>query len=165
MKRQFKHFLLVPVALLFVGCASSPAVEEQRHKAEEDIATILSQPLDPAKYGEPERCLTSAQYRDFSVLDDQRILFEGSRGRLWLNELRMRCPDLRFGHTLVFETQTRSGRICDLDSFEVVEWAYWPRYRRWPWHWFSGVRCTLGKFQPVTEEQVEAIRAAIETTR
>jgi len=151
------------ICVLAAACTSSPNWQEQEHKAEEEIATILSQPLDPSEYGESKRCLSSAQYRDFTVLDDQRIVFEGSRGRLWLNKLRMRCPDLRFGHALVFETAIRAGQICDLDSFQVVDWIYWPRYQRWPWHWLSGVRCTLGRFQPVTAEQVEAIRAALQT--
>jgi len=51
--------------------------------------------------------------------------------------------------------------MCDMDSFEVTDWFDWPWYRRWPWHWGGswgvGMRCTLGKFQPVTEDQVNAI--------
>lgn len=98
------------VYLLIAGCATSPAVLEQQQKTEEDIATILSQPLDAAEYGEPENCLTSAQYRDFSVLDDQRIVFEGSRGRLWLNQLRMRCPE---NQNQVKGPDSRSGDLIE----------------------------------------------------
>jgi hypothetical protein len=52
-----------------------------------------------------------------------------------------------------------------MDTFEVAEWFEWPWYRRWPWRWGldwgTGMRCTLGKFQPVTRSQVDEIEAII----
>ena len=79
--------------------------------------------------------------------------------------MRTRCTDLRHGDVLVVRKFSGS-RLCDTDTFEVAEWFDFPWYRRWPWHWGSGwgsgLRCSLGKFQPVTEAQVEAIEAALE---
>ena len=118
--------LALAAALLLVGCATSPEAEQQRLQKEASIAEILSQPLDPAEYGEVKRCLSDMDFRRFEALDDRHILFEGRRDRLWINTLRGPCPDLRFG----------------LD-------------------WGIGMRCTLGKFQPVTEEQVDEIKAVI----
>ena len=150
---------LVAVALLIGGCASSPEAKERARETEEDIATILSEPLDAAEYGEAKRCLAPGQYRDIRILDDQRIVFYGSRGKLWLNTLRMRCPELRRDSVLRVKTLSTMGRICDLDSFEVRDWFGAPWYRPWG----GGMRCSLGKFQPVTEAQVDAIRQALKS--
>ena len=47
------------------------------------------------------RCLGDMDYRHFRALDEKHILFEGRRDRLWVNTLRTRCSDLRFGDVLV----------------------------------------------------------------
>jgi len=152
-------------ALLCASCAVSPEAEEQRLAREAEIAHILSVELDPAEYGETKRCLSDTEYRSYRALDDRRILFEGRRDRFWINTLRSRCTDLRHGDVLVVR-QFSSTRMCDTDTFEVAEWFDFPWYRRWPWHrggnWGTGLRCSLGKFQPVTKAQVEAIEAALE---
>jgi len=154
----------VALTLLCAGCAVSPEAESMRQAIEADIAAILSQPLDPATYGETKRCLADREYDNFRALDDRRLLFEGRGDKLWLNTLRSRCPDLRFAHVLRVKSLTWN-RICDLDSFYAGDWFDWPWYRRWPWHWGtrwgSGISCTLGKFQPVTESQVGEIEAVL----
>lgn len=151
-------------ALLLSGCAASPEVESRRQAIEADIDEILSLPLDPVEYGETSRCLSEMQYRSFRALDDRHILFEGRKGKLWINTLRGRCPDLRYDDVLVVR-QSSSSRMCDADQFKVADWFDWPWYRRWPWHWSAGGTgrvCALGKFQPVTEAQVAEIEARLE---
>lgn len=151
-------------AFLCAACAASPEAESRRQAQEADIAEVLGMPLDPAEFGETKRCLSDMDFRTFRALDDRRILFEGRRGRLWLNTLRMPCPDLRYGDVLVVR-QLSGLRICDMDTFQVADWFNWPWYRRWPWHWGgswgTGMRCSLGKFQPVTEGQVTEIEAIL----
>lgn len=150
--------------LICAGCATSPEIEAQRQTSEASIVEILSAPLDPAEFGESKRCLADTQFRSFRALDEKRILFEGRRGKLWINTLRTRCPDLRHGSVLVVKSFTGS-RMCDADRFEVAEWFDWPWYRRWPWRWGgswgTGMSCSLGKFQPVTEDQVRDIEAVL----
>jgi len=149
--------------LFTAGCATSPEAEQRRLDREASIAEILNQPL-AAEYGEVKRCLSDVEYRGFRALDDRHILFEGRGDHLWVNTLRSPCPDLRYGDVLVVR-QFSFSRLCDMDSFEVAEWFDWPWYRRWPWHWSRnwgvGMRCTLGKFQPVTQGQVDEIEAVI----
>lgn len=151
-------------AVFFTGCATTPDTEARRQAAEADISEILSMPLDPSEFGETKRCLADREYRSFRALDDRRILFEGRRDQQWINTLRSRCPDLRHGSVLVVGSFNGS-RMCDMDRFEVADWFEWPWYRRWPWHWGSrwatGMTCTLGKFQPVTEAQVSEIEAIL----
>jgi hypothetical protein len=161
----FVYVTLLVLMLACAGCATSPEAQQRTRAAEEEVESILSQPLDASEYGETKRCLAGSEYRDFRVLDDQHIFFEGRRGKLWLNTLRMRCPDLRFAKVLRVKSIYSYGRICDMDSFQPGDWFDWPWYRRWPWswgnRWGTGMTCTLGKFQPVTETQVEAIEAAL----
>ena len=156
--------LAIIAALLCASCAVSPDVESRRQAIEADIDEILSLPLDPAEFGETKRCLADSEYRSFRPLGDRHILFEGRRNKLWVNTLRSRCTQLRHGDVLV--TRSLSGlRMCDMDRFEVADWFEWPMYRRWPWQWGSwaaGPVCSLGKFQPVTEAQLDEIEALLE---
>lgn len=161
-KINIAALLACTAALLAAGCATSPDVESRRQAIDADIDDILSAPLDPAEFGETKRCLSDNEYRNFRALDDRHILFEGRRGKLWINTLRTRCPDLKYGTVLRVKTFTGS-RMCDMDRFEVGDWFDWPWYRRWPWQWGggwdTGMTCSLGKFQPVTEAQVSEIEA------
>ena len=163
---RYAAFGALVSTLLLTGCATSPEYEQRRKDVEADIDEILSLELDPAEFGETKRCLSDSQYRRFRPLGDRHILFEGRRGKLWINTLRSRCYDLRHGDILVVKSFTGS-RMCDMDSFQVADWFDWPWYRRWPWHWggtwSTGARCSLGKFQPVLESQVEEIEALLDS--
>jgi len=151
--------------LFCAGCAISPEAEDRRRAVEADIEAILSEPLDTERFGTTRRCLAGHEYRSFRAIDDRRVLFESRRGQLWLNTLRVRCLDLRDATVLRVKSISMFGRICEMDSFEAGDWFTWPWYRRWPWHWgaswSTGMTCSLGKFQPVTPDQVDAIEAAI----
>lgn len=156
---------ILSAALFCTSCAVSPEADERRRAMEEEITAILSEPLVAEQYGEPRRCLSDREYRDFRAIDDRRILFKGRREELWLNTLPIRCPDLRHSSVLVVKSVHSMGRMCDMDTFMVGDWFDWPWYRRWPWHWGWGwgasATCSLGEFQPVTEAQVEAIEEAL----
>lgn len=156
--------VLFAVVPLLGGCASSAVSEDQREFAQARIAEILSQPLDTAEYGETERCLRDTEFRTFRALDDRHILFEGRRDRYWVNTLPHRCADIRFGDILIVR-RFSGTRMCAMDQFSVADWFDWPWYRRWPWRWWSpwhtGMTCLLGEFQPVTEQQVEEIKAVL----
>ena len=160
---EYAACLASAVALLS-GCAASPPSDDQREFKQARIDEILSQSLDPAEYGETKRCLNDTEFRTFHALDDRHILFDGRRGRQWINTLRHQCTDLRFGDILVVR-RFSGTRMCAMDRFSVADWFDWPWYRRWPWRWWStwntGMTCTLGEFQPVTEEQVAEIRAVM----
>lgn len=164
---------LLPAALLLAACAAAPPAGEESVPLEEDLATILSQPLDAEEYGDSRRCMSTVALRNFEPLGDRYVLFKGPGGQLWLNELRTRCPELRSGSALAFDS--RSGmQVCGSDRFVVRDWFSRPVDWRSPWYRASpwdagrldrrgaGMRCTLGDFKPVSEAQVEAIRAALQ---
>lgn len=164
-KRNLIVCATLTLTLACAGCATSPEAEERTQATAEEIEAILNQPLDVAEYGETKRCLAGNEYRNFRVLDDQRILFEGRGGKYWLNTLRMRCPDLRFATALQVKSMYSYGRICDMDTFQPGDWFDWPWYRRWSRGWSNrastSMTCSLGKFQPITEAQVDSIEAAL----
>ena len=151
------------VFLLLPGCATSPEAESRRQAMEADIDEILGYELDPEEYGKTKNCLADHEYNNFRPLGDRHILFEGRRNKLWINTLRGRCHDLRHGDVLVVKL-TMGSRMCDMDRFEVAEWFDYPWYQRWPWtwgSWGSGATCALGEFHPVTEAQVNEIKAVL----
>lgn len=151
----------VAAALLVSACATSPTQGEQRVQVDAAVASILSEPLPADAYVTPRRCISRASIRDVDILSDRYLLFEAPRGTFWLNELRGRCPDLRWNRTLVFEAH--GLQLCDMDRFKVSDLWYWPRYQRWPWNWFDGVSCSLGRFQAVSEAQAAALRGALKS--
>lgn len=165
MNASTSRLTLIPVFMFVLsGCATTAEDAARREAMERDIADILSAPLDAAEYGETKRCLSDTEYRSFRVLDERRILFEGRRGRLYLNTLRTRCADLRHATALGVRSYS-PGRLCDADTFYAGDWFEWPWYRRSPLNWGSSwgtkIPCKLGAFQPVTEEQVGEIEALL----
>jgi hypothetical protein len=164
-----RRWLALLAVFVLGACAAAPE-REQQTQVEEDLATILSEPLDADEYGESRRCVSSLALRNFEVLDDRFVLFEGPRGQFWLNELRMRCPGLRTGPTSALIFESRAGaQVCDLDRFAASDdWFLAHREQRRAWYrpsrferqlpWDT-IPCTLGAFQAVSAEQAEAIRA------
>jgi hypothetical protein len=155
--------LIAATAALLVSCAASPEVQARYQAREDRIGAILAEAAQTTDLGAPKRCLGDVEFRSFRALDDQYVLFEGPRGKQWVNKLQTRCPDLQYASVL----QVRSFsamRVCHLDGFYPGDWFDWPWYRRWPWNWGrwpSGMRCTLGVFQPVNDEHVSAIEAVL----
>ena len=151
---------------LVAGCASTPEQVEQRAQVQKDVEAILTQPSETDEYAETKNCLSANEYRDFRVLDDRYLLFEGRGDRLWVNKLFARCPDLRRATVLRVKSISTMGRICKMDTFQPGDWFDWPWYRRAPWRWGSNwgsgaASCSLGAFQAVTPAQVKALEKAL----
>lgn len=148
--RNLATSAIVIAFLALAGCALSPEDELRRQEIEADIDDILSQELDPAEYGEPRSCLRDTEIRRYRPLGQRYILFEGRQGRFWVNELRGRCLGLNDDSVFIMEPNS-AKRLCDMDRFGVVDRAgLLPGGSAAP-------TCALGKFKPVTEQQVEEI--------
>ena len=121
-------------ALAVAACASGPeleALKARQQRADEQIAAILKAPqADGSEAPEPQRCLRSTDWRNYRALDDRYLVFEGTRDRLWLNTLPVRCPDLRFSHVLTVRSVGGINRICQSESFRATDWFDYPWYRR-----------------------------------
>lgn len=133
-------------AFVIGGCASDPERDQRMTRA--------LQQLEGADYAATERCLSTFEYDQVEVLDQQHLLFESNTGQeLWLNTLRTACPGLREDDVLAFEMT--GNRLCSLDTATVMErFLFWQR---------TGPTCSLGEFQQLTEGQAELVREALES--
>ena len=156
-----KTLLIGSTALfLVVGCGVSPLDEERRLEKQAAIADVLSYQLDPLEYGETKPCLREMEFRHYRAIDNEHILFSGTRDRLWINKLRGSCPGLRPDSVLVIR-KFGGSQICSKDTFGGPErfggpWTLGPTSG-------TGVRCVFGEFQPVTQEQVDEIQKIIDS--
>jgi hypothetical protein len=151
---------LAITAFFLAGCSTPPEIEQHIQARQARIDAIL-------KTASPriasERCLNSSQYHHVRVLDNRRILFEGRRDQYWLNVLPARCSGLQSGDALRVE-RISGQRLCQFDSLYPLEWFAWPWYRRWPWYWNSGPKCTLGEFLPLTSDQVQQLDSTFDAS-
>lgn len=145
---------------LLAGCAASapsPEQEAAEQAALETVEQILSAPLDATEYAaEPERCISTYMYDSMEVLDDRHVLFKGRGGKLWLNQLRSRCVGLRQHSIPVI--RLRDSQVCDMDTFQAMDsmLGVWQR---------TSAHCSLGTFTPITPEQADTVRAALDEAR
>ncbi|TDJ44671.1 MAG: hypothetical protein E2O52_07815 [Gammaproteobacteria bacterium] len=95
-----------------------------------------------------QNCVRRIDIDHTKIIDDQAILFYMRRSTIFLNKLPRRCSGLRMSGT--FSYDTRTGELCNVDIIHVVN-HFGGGFRR-------GVGCGLGKFKPITEEQVELIK-------
>lgn len=153
--RRFVICTIIAAVLALAGCATSPEDERKRKEMEADIDDILSYELDPAEYGESKTCLSDGEIRSYEALGKRHLLFRGRQGRLWVNVLRGRCPGLDRQGVFIMEPKL-GGRLCDMDSFSVVDRVDSIRPMA------TSPTCALGIFKPVTEAQVEEIENRLE---
>ena len=135
------------------GAVTDAADENKADQAEEqpalDIDTIFSENAGPDDYRESRNCLRVREYRSVEILDARHLLFIG-RNKMWLNELRHRCPSLRPNQILVFERQ--GVTLCDTNRVSG-------RDRHLPGIWRGS--CLLGRFSVIDEQQALALKDAI----
>ena len=75
-------------------------------------------------------------------------MFEGRKGKQWVNELRTRCPGLH-GDSIFITRPTQANRLCDKDRFDAVDLL--------DMRSAAQGMCVLGMFKPVTAAQVKEI--------
>ncbi|QIG81515.1 hypothetical protein [Stakelama tenebrarum] len=88
--------------------------------------------------GEAVDCISAHRINHTRVESDRVIDFHMMGGKVYRNELRMRCPGLNANRTIMYELHTT--QLCSLDTITVI---HQPGLMR-------GATCGLGKFQPVT---------------
>jgi hypothetical protein len=131
--------------------SNGPPAIEPKTDMKARIQAIVKSP--EATYVEPRHCIPVFAYDNVEILNDQMLVFHGrQKDKLWLNQLAGRCPGLRQNMTLKFELH--QDQACNLDTFNGVEHIFWF------WQNTTG-SCSLGKFQPVTPDQVNMVKDAI----
>jgi hypothetical protein len=83
------------------------------------------------------------------VIDDRTIVFHMSHQKIYLNQLPNRCSGLRSART--FSYRPTGSQLCNVDTIKVV--------RTMGGRLDIGPLCGLGKFRPVTKEEVAMIKS------
>lgn len=107
----------------------------------------LADELDDEK---AERCILINRIDKTAVIDDRNILFYMRGKDVYLNQLPRRCGGLGAERTFMY--QTSLSQLCDLDTITVLSAR--------AGGFMPGASCGLGKFQPITEEDADALRNA-----
>ena len=153
--RRAAPWTIVAALLVLSACATSPEDERKREEMEADIDDILSYELDPLEYGEPKSCLSSNEYDSYRPLGNRHLLFEGRKGKLWVNVLRGRCIGMHRDSIFVMRP-TQANRVCDMDRFDAVDRSGLHATA------ITSPTCVFGEFKPVTKAQVEEIENRLE---
>jgi len=99
-----------------------------------------------------EYCLSLIRIRDSKILDSKHMLFTMTDKSMYLNTLPSKCAGMDPGDAYTFRTSLNS--LCNQDVITIL---YPGGHGMLP-----GVSCGLGMFEPVTQEQVDALKLQIE---
>jgi len=100
------------------------------------------------EYFQLENCISRSAIRRTEVIDDRTIVFYMSHQKIYLNRLPNRCSGLRSART--FSYRATGSQLCNVDTIKVV--------RSMGGRPNTGPSCGLGKFRPVTKEEVAMIK-------
>ncbi len=103
---------------------------------------------DETPIEEGERCLSSRSISRTDVIDDQNVLFYIRGSAIYLNHLPKSCSRLALDRRFIYETSV--GRLCESDHITVL--------RDGGFDTVAGRTCRLGRFHPISKEQVQALR-------
>lgn len=135
---------LMAVTLFLSGAALAQNDAAAEADTDEEQSTAESLTFDR----EGESCVLTRAIDQTDIIDDRTIIFEMRGGDYYLNNLAHECRGLRFARGFAYSVTT--GRLCSVDSITVLR---------------RGNSCGLGTFYPITEEEVELLKAEAEERR
>ena len=98
------------------------------------------------------QCISVRQIRKTQVIDDQNVLFYMRGGSVYHNMLLRRCTTLRRENRFMYESRT--GGLCRMDNIRVLT------SNMMGGGLLGGIFCPLGKFNKLSDEDVEAFKMA-----
>ena len=137
----------------------TPASEQASKKDKKPAPTVaeLLQTDPELLHGEDTpRCINTHRIRDSEVIDEQHVAFRVSRDEYYLVQFKRRCPGLRRGNPLYFET--RMNRLCEHD---VIRGSYSSGVASFE----PGMPCAIPEFQKVTKEQIVMLKDALKVLK
>jgi len=148
------------VALLVLPCGATGAQENGAGETPTEITEIDANEAEAAGSDEAEDaiadelvvetrdCISSARIRRTDILDDRTIVFFMQGSDIYLNQLPHRCNGLR--RSDAFSYDVRTSQLCHVDTIRLID-SFGGEMR-------PGIACGLGKFRPITEEQLMVLR-------
>lgn len=136
--KMVRHCMRRLAVIVMLLCGAVAAEEE----AAESDAEALEVPgtLD---------CVSLARIDRTRVVNDSTILFYMLGPDVYVNNLPRRCNGLK--RTDAFSYETSIGRLCNVDIIRGL--------RNFGGQFVPGVACGLGKFVPITQEQIDMLLA------
>lgn len=119
--------------------AAEEAAAEKRQTGEAETEVVFGDPVD---------CINVSRIRNTDVLNDREIVFYMHGSEIYVNQLPHRCSGLRMADA--FSYKVRTSQLCHVDVIRVLD-NFGGSVRQ-------GVACGLGKFLPITEEQLVILR-------
>ena len=111
---------------------------------------------EPEEVEGTEDCIYLPMLRRTEVLDDRNILFEMTGGKIYRNFLPRRCRTLSSRQSFMYES--RASRLCRSDRIRIIDSMAMGTG-------MAGPSCGLGKFYPVTENEVKAMKEQIRVAK
>jgi hypothetical protein len=105
---------------------------------------------DPGADPQAVHCIDLIRIQSTEIIDNRRIVFRMRGGQLFLNTLPIACPGLRRNEP--YMVKAHGSQLCDLDILTVLN--------RGGFAFMPGASCGLGRFEPVTKQQVDAVKRA-----
>ncbi len=96
-----------------------------------------------------KRCIRQASIDKTDVLNSNIIVFKDERKRIFINQMPVKCLDLRPGAKVVY-TSRGDGQLCQLDSINVLHPGAGGLT--------TGPSCMLGKFEPISQDQLDVLK-------
>jgi hypothetical protein len=118
----------------------------------ESAEQIIATPATDESYLDTYRCLRADKIARTRVLSNRHVVFEMRRAERWLVQLPVACPGLTPGTRVAL--QRGGSGLCDTDFVRPIQETGLGTGR-------LGPPCRLARFEPVTREQVEALRQAL----
>ena len=115
---------------------TSPALDALLNRTSEDTP-------------DAKRCIRQASIDKTDVLNSNIIVFKDERKRIFINQMPVKCPDLRPGAKVVY-TSRGDGQLCQLDSINVLHPGAGGLT--------TGPSCMLGKFEPISQDQLDVLK-------
>jgi hypothetical protein len=105
---------------------------------------------------DPRSCLNQTEIRRATILNDRNIVFVTRFDEIYNNQLPKQCPGLNRRSLVNYAVANR--RICAGDRFQVL-------WEPQPGNYLPAALCPLGAFVPITEAELEDLRAMTEENR
>lgn len=152
--------IVLGMILLWSGCtvtqaAAEEAVGEGAEKAGPSVEDLLTRDPDAADYSNTKRCLNRRRIRQTQVLDEKHVSIQVGRDEYYLIQFRHRCPGLRRGGAVMFES--RSNSLCAHDSLRAMD--------DWGTQIRPGSPCPIPGFQSITKEELLYLKDALKAER
>ncbi len=124
----------------------------RREALKQQVDALIQQDPDDEDYGAAERCIASNRIRSIDVLASHHVAIELSRKEYYLVQFENRCPGLRRGKSVMYES--RSNRLCEFDALQTLDDFGFGRID-------PGVKCFIPGFKRVSKEQVDSLKALL----